>query len=460
MRTLFRSLAISSIVAAFTLCAGMAETRPKYGDTLRIVTSSASFLIPGSYGADDSLSRLMFDTLTASDGTGNLQPALATSWQADGENRRWQFWLRRNVIWHDGAPLAAVEVAQSIAAANTTWHVRPVGDSIVIETDTASPGLAAEVGMLRNAVMRRGADGTLIGTGPYKILSNANGRTVLQVNQDDWRGRAFLDSIEITSGRLLRDQGLDLELGRADLAQASVEDLRRAASGRVRLSASRPVEMMALVFSSKHATAQDDRLRDAIAQALDRTAIQTVFLQRQGEANAALLPNWMTGYAFAFPAAQDLARARQLRAQAGAQTPLAVGYTTADALARTIAERVVLNARDAGFVAQLATDMANADVVVERIELRSGEPFAAMSQVASEYGLPLELKGASWQDLFNAERDLLSRRVIVPIVHVPRVYAAGPRVRNFRVATDGTIDVPQLWVATPVERQAAIPGAR
>lgn len=460
MRTLFRSLATSSIIVALATCAAMAETRPKYGDTLRIETSSATFLIPGSYGADDSLSRLMFDTLTATDATGNLQPALATSWQADAEKRRWQFWLRRNVTWHDGAPLASAEVAQSVAAANSAWQVRSVGDSIVIETDTATPGLAAEVAMLRNAIVRRGPDGALIGTGPYKIVSNANGRTVLQVNQDYWRGRAFLDSIEITSGRMPRDQALDLELGRADLAQASVDDLRKSGSARVRLLASRPVEMMALVFSSKRATTQDDRLREAIALALDRAAIQNVFLQRQGEASAALLPNWMTGYAFAFPAAQDLARSRQLRAQTGAQALLAIGYTSTDALARTIAERVVLNARDAGFVAQLATDMATADVVVERIELRSGEPFAAISQVASEYGLPIEWKGASWQDLFNAERDLLSRRVIVPIVHVPRVYAAGSRVRNFRVGADGSLDIPQLWAATPLERQAAVAGAR
>src|SRR5438309_1167606 len=131
MRTLFRSFVISSGVVALAMCAAMAETRPRYGETLRIETTSAGFLNPGSYGADDSLSRLMFDTLTAADATGNLQPALATSWQTDAENRRWQFWLRRNVTWHDGAPLAATEVAQSVAAANSTWHVRPVGDSIV-----------------------------------------------------------------------------------------------------------------------------------------------------------------------------------------------------------------------------------------------------------------------------------------------------------------------------------------
>jgi MarR-like DNA-binding transcriptional regulator SgrR of sgrS sRNA len=435
--------------------AAQAETRPKYGETLRIDTRSSAFLMPGSYDADDSLSRLIFDTLTMVDANGNLQPALATSWQGDAANRRWQFWLRRNITWHDGAPLAATEVAQAIAAANPAWQVRSVGDSIVIETDAPMPGMPAIMSLMHNAAVRKAADGTLIGTGPYKIVSNANGRTVLQANQDYWRGRGFVDSIEITSGRSLRDQALDLDLGRADLIEASLDDLRLQPSRRMRVSASRPIEVIALVFSSKHSAVQDDRIREAIALSLDRNAIQAVFLQRQGDASAALLPNWMTGYAFAFPSAQDLPRARQVRAESGARFTISIGYTSTDPLARTIAERVVLNARDAGFVAQLATDLAAADIVVEHISLRSGDPFAALSQVAGEYGQPLEFKGSSWQDLFNAERDLLSRRAIVPIVEVPRVYAAGPRLHNFRVASDGSLDIAQFWIAPSAAPQGS-----
>jgi len=436
-----------------------AEVRPRYGDTLRVETRSAAFLIPGSYGADDSLSRLIFDTLTTTDESGNVEPGLATTWQADADKKRWQFWLRRNVAWHDGAPLVATEVAQIIGAVNEKWKVHPVGDSVVVETDTPAPGLAAEVALMRNAIVRRSADGTTLGTGPYKIASNANDRVVLQVNQDYWRGRAFAETVEITTGRALRDQALDADLGRADLVEGTIDDLRRNTFARVRVAGSKPIEVIALVFSAKRASVQDDRVREALSLSLDRSSIQSVFLQRQGEASAALLPNWMTGYGFAFSAAQDLARARQLRAELGTRAAVAIGYTSNDALARTIAERVVLNARDGGLTAQLATDTAAADAVVERITLRSADPFAALSQVAAEYELAADFKGATWQDLFNTERDLLARRVIVPIVHLPRVYGAGLRARNFRVTPDGMIDMPYMWVARS-EARTGSGGAR
>jgi peptide/nickel transport system substrate-binding protein len=434
--------------------AAMAEMRPRYGDTLRIETRSAAFLTPSSYGADDTLSRLVFDTLTTVDANGTVEPAVATSWQSGNDNRRWQFWLRRNAVWHDGAPLIATDVAQIIGAANASWHVRPVGDSIVIETDQPEPGLAAEMALTHNALVKKLSDGTTVGSGPYKLVSTTNGRVVLKVNDDYWRGRAFADGVEITPGRSLRDQALDVDLGRADIVEASVEDLRRAASPRTRFLGSRPIEVMALVFSPKRSV--DDRVREAIALSLDRNAIQSVLLQRQGEASASLLPNWMTGYALAFSPAQDLARARQLKNESGSRVTIGIGYSGADPLARVIAERVVLNARDAGFAAQLVTDVAAADVVVERITLRSADPWAALSQVANDYGIQVEFKGAVWQDLFNAEHDLLAKRVVVPIVHLPRVYAISNRARGVRVAPDGTIDLPLVWLTAPELKSAGV----
>lgn len=458
MCTALRSLAISSVVGVLLATSALAETRPQYGGTVRIETRSSAFLAPGSYGADDTLSRLIFDTLTVSDASGNLQPALATTWQGSEDSRRWQFWLRTNAMWHDGAPVTATDVAQIIAAANGSWRVRAVGDSIVIETDAVMPGMAAEMALMRNAIIRKSPEGELVGTGPYKLVSNVNGRVVLQVNQEYWRGRAFTDSVEITTARSLRDQALDLDVGRTDMTEAAIEDLRRGASPRSRVLASRPVEVMALVFSPKGGPVRDDRVREAIALSLDRNAIQTVLLQRQGEAGASLLPQWMTGYSFAFAATQDLTRARQLRTESGAKA-IAVGYSSADALARVIAERVVLNARDGGFAAQLVTDVASADLVVERITLRSADPWAALSQAASEYGVPVEFKGATWQDLFNAERDFLAKRVVVPIVHLPRVYAVAPRLRNVSIGPEGVIDMAATWVS-PAERDSKPAAAR
>ena len=74
-----------------------------------------------------------------------------------------------------------------------------------------------------------------------------------------------------------------------------------------------PVRVLALVFSPRF---DDARAREALALAVDRSAIHSVLLQRQGEVSGALLPQWLSGYAFLFPATADLGRARQLAAGA------------------------------------------------------------------------------------------------------------------------------------------------
>src|ERR1035438_9584134 len=62
--------------------------------------------------------------------------------------------------------------------------------------------------------------------------------------------------------------------------------------------------------------------------------------------------------AFLFPGAADLGRARQL---ASGARPITLGVS--DATARPIAERIVLNARDAGLAVSVTPQAANADVV-------------------------------------------------------------------------------------------------
>src|SRR5208283_4779020 len=74
-----------------------------------------------------------------------------------------------------------------------------------------------------------------------------------------------------------------------------------------------PVELLALVFSP-NSKAQDPRLREALALAIDRKPIQSVLLKGAGEPAASILPNWMTGYTAVFSAQANLQRARTVLA--------------------------------------------------------------------------------------------------------------------------------------------------
>ena len=179
----------------------------------------------------------------------------------------------------------------------------------------------------------------LLGAGFTIARWEAGRLAVYEADENAVGGRPFLDGVEILLGRALRDQASDLDLGKADVVELGPNELRRQPAGR-RVWSSSPVRVLALVFSPRF---DDARVREALALAVDRSAIHSVLLQRQGEVSGALLPQWLSGYAFLFPATADLGRARQLAAGARAIT-----LGVSDAAARPIAERIALNARDAG----------------------------------------------------------------------------------------------------------------
>ena len=69
-----------------------------------------------------------------------------------------------------------------------------------------------------NAIVVREADGTLTGTGPFRVARWEAGKAAtLVANEAHWKGRPYLDSVEIQMGRDLRDQTQDLQLGKADV---------------------------------------------------------------------------------------------------------------------------------------------------------------------------------------------------------------------------------------------------
>src|SRR5205085_10305751 len=102
-----------------------------------------------------------------------------------------------------------------------------------------------------------------------------------------------------------------------------VSQVRLTAQRGVRTASSDLVELFALQFDMSRPAVQDVRLREAISAAIDRTSIAEVILQRQGIAAGSLLPNWVSGYAFPFPSAQNLPRTKVLLTATGRQVSCA-----------------------------------------------------------------------------------------------------------------------------------------
>jgi hypothetical protein len=243
-------------------------------------------------------------------------------------------------------------------------------------------------------------------------------------------------------GRALHDQSIALNLGKADIVELDSSEPQRPGSSH-RVWGSAPVRVMVLLFSPR---IQDARVREALALSVDRNSIHSVMLQRQGEISGALLPQWLSGAAFLFPPATDVAKARAL--MAGVPQPArSFSIGVADPANRRIADRIALNARDAMLTVSSAPPNTVGDVRLVEVRVASSDPAAALAGVASALGLPLPPRIDSPEALYAAERSLLDGYRVVPLFHLPEVYGINPRVKGGPGITPlGEWRFENLWV--------------
>lgn len=380
------------LIAAASLLPG--AQRPRYGGALRIETrASLSAIEPGEL-----LTPHVFETLVQVDERGQVKPWLALAWTHDTARKRWVFEPRPDVVLQDGTP----------------WNPGPLTapDNKPIEEilrDFARP---------RNAIAVRRADGSLMGTGPFLVQEFLPGKRMRLIQHEShWGGRPFLDAVEFTFNRSLRDQALDLELDKADIIDAGVMDLRRILDRKGRVTLSKPVDLIALVCDGVRAT---PALREALALSLDRTAIHRVLLQRQGEPSGSLLPQWLSGYAFLFATTRDTGRARTLAASA----TLGLSYDRQDAVIAPVAERIAVNASEAGLTLKPVSP-GEADIRVVRFRIATPDTRSAIAEIAAQLRAPLA------PDAFETERAIIESWRVIPIVHLPLAWQLAPRVKNF-----------------------------
>jgi ABC-type transport system substrate-binding protein len=293
----------------------------------------------------------------------------------------------------------------------------------------------------------RGADGVSVGTGPFRITEwQAGKHALLSAYEGYWGGRPFVDFVEVLMGRGYRDQSIDLELGKADLVELPVGTARRAAQQSVRTWTSAPSELMALVFDRGRVATDDARVREAVALSINRAAIQSVLLERQGESTGAVLPAWLSGYAFLFPAARNLDRARQLTSALPKAGPhLSLAYDPADPLARPIAERIALDARESGIVLQ-AVPGARGDVRLARYRLRSLYAPQVLSDVAAWVGVEPSPAAVTPEAIYSTERKLLEDFRVAPLFHLPEIYGLSSRVKSWDPESWGDWRLGDVWL--------------
>jgi len=440
--TVLRRFATSFLLGLVAICA-WGRTRPHYGGTLHVETAGDAWQRP-----DGPARRLVYDGLTQLDASGAVRPALALGWEQDNNFHRWQFRLRPGVHFHDGSPLTSSAVVASLTASCSThcqWDVvKAVGPLVVFTNDSAMPNLPAMlasdeflIGLITTADGKTAAGG--IGTGPYQLTGFNNGVLGLAANENCWSGRAFADAIEIHVHQPVRDQWLDLGLGRADVVEVPAEQIRQAQQQHLALLISPPVTLLALQVSDT-ATLANVKVRAAIAAAIDRSALFNVIFQKQGDVTASLLPQKVSGYSFLFPTDRDLNKANGLRGGlAGGSLTLS---TEGDGAMQLAAQRIALNLREAGFNVQLTNAGGQRpDLVLRKLPMICADPAATLEQLLWAAGYTTPVLAQNPAALYKAEQTILDEKKLIPLLDLPRAYASGPRVRDLRLRADGTPDL-------------------
>ena len=271
--------------------------------------------------------------------------------------------------------------------------------------------------------------------------------------------------MEVTFGVQPLRALLDLQLGKADVAELSEETARRAQQSNVRVWASAPLTLYAVKFASPAKTESERTLREALAASVDRDAMARVLLQKQAQAAPSFLPQWLSGYAFLFAVESNLERAKELRAKLpasamGVAQPLRVGLDSNNELAKLIAERVAVNARAAGLTLQIAAKpgsraaseemSAKSETEAQLVAWRytSLSPREDLEILTSawhwkipESGMPVDAEARyAW------EKRMMDERNILPLVSVPDFAALDGRVRNWSAAPWGEWHLADVWI--------------
>jgi Bacterial extracellular solute-binding proteins, family 5 Middle len=402
-------LALSSLA----ISPANAATRPHYGGSLTVDLSVAwTTLDPTEWNT--ALSIPITETLVRLNARGAIEPALSVAWQHDADFKRWRFSLRPKVTFHDGEPLTGASAAPSLLGALKKKYadvsIQTGGQAIVIQSSDAMPALLSDLAAPRSAVFRQSAANPLIGTGPFRVTAWEPGRRlVVAAFEDYWNGRPYLDSIaiEFGSGR-----------ARADIFDIPVGPARRILPEGIATWSSAPRTLVAITS----ANAQISGLLQALALVIDRAPLVNVLAQRKGEAAFGLLPQWLTGYAFLFQSAPDVARAKQLVSQLRVG-PISLGYPANDPFLRSVADRVALNARDAGIMIQ-PTPSAGTLRLIE-LPLESRDAATELERIAADLGAG-HIDTSKPEALYEAERSLLDR--VIPLFHLRETYGIAPRV--------------------------------
>ncbi|MCW5881148.1 MAG: hypothetical protein KIS91_09490, partial [Anaerolineae bacterium] len=320
-------------------------------------------LDPGDFADPDGaiVLRQIFDTLTQyREGSAEIEPGLATAWQANSDATEWTFTLRDGVRFHDGTPLTAEAVKfnfdrwldpASLAGARANgkqfqvWSdvfggYRGAG-SLITEAEVVGPlqvrlrlarptsylpavlalpyfGISSPTAIRAAGMGYGGPQSGAVGTGAYRVAAFTNSEVRLERAADTWGPPAAADSLTFRALGDAEAQLAALADGRADLAPNLPVERDKAASGLGLIAVPRPqLGVTYLALNQRFRPLDDARVREAIALALNPADLAARSARGSSTAADQFVPPGLRGRLTDAAPAPNLEQARALLAEAG-----------------------------------------------------------------------------------------------------------------------------------------------
>lgn len=377
-------LAGGSVVAAALVTPASAGRLPRYGGDLRFRLAS----VPASmdplrmHGDDGALvASCVYEGLTRWDSAA-LGPAIARQWVRDEDAKRWLFYLRPDVVFHDGTRCDAAAVRQTLERLADPrqspyawllsdlvgWDDFAAGRAASVEgLDVVEPDqielrftdpvgdLPARLALPCAAIARRRGDDWL-GTGPFQVLSLGPGTVRLSAFRDHYLGRPYVDHVDFVAKRDVEPPAADtvVEVNRVLVADGLPAGATRWRTGAERLGVA--------IVNPASGTLNVDAVRDKLAASFDRSVFVRAVLGGDGRGTEGLSPAGVkTVTARTGEPTADLAARPQQKAR--------VIVPASEPILRALGERMQVHLFALGLAADL--DVLAADAFEQALVARS-----------------------------------------------------------------------------------------
>lgn len=340
------------LLLLLSACGGAAPPSPTtlnyyFGSDPRSLDPALSTDVPTG-----EVAALLFDNLTQFDVDGRVVPGLARSWETDRAGTTYTFHLRAGPAFHDGRPISARDVRASFLRAlsptstgGRAWPLFPINGARAYATGEADsvPGIVVAndstviltleeplnifpklLAMPVAAIVPTPTPSDFAehptGSGPWRFVSwSHDDQIVLAKNPRYWGGPPPMDTLRIRIIPEPLTRAAEYEAGRLSVVEVPYGETRRWEEQRGAELERRPaLRDLYIALNTARGPLRDPRVRRALNQAVDVSALLDHIMAGRGVRAAGAIPPGLAGYDSArAPYAYDPAGAKRLLAEAG-----------------------------------------------------------------------------------------------------------------------------------------------